>query len=414
MQLADILALNCRGEIIYDNWFPEATDGCTSFALIDDAAGDGHVYAGQNWDWRHAIRDTVVVLRVVQPPKPTLIMQVEAGQIGRHGANSAGLALNANGLGGRFDDAVGMPQTIIRRAVLDAPNLADALKILTWTKAHIPSNALVTHRDGFSIDIETTPGGHGWEYAVNGLLVHGNHYQVLSRQPPPLVSPDSLIRVPQARKGLAKAAVCEKSRRRAYGDPRRDVGSPRTSRFPVRSSGRAAAGRRAVVDHAVELRRPHHRRVLRRPGITVREPVRADPVQPLPMTVSLRTELGHVQAVDHADQQLLVGERVLLDQTAGLGRVPLEERGQDLPVLVEGLLGATIRLPVGGLEDREGIAHLDRDAGEELVHAGAAVQPDHGLMEGEITPYDVVGATGAGRGLEVAERVPELLATAGR
>ena len=210
VQLADILALNCRGEIIYDNWFHEETDGCTSFALTDDAAGDGHVYAGQNWDWRHAIRDTVVVLRVVQPPKPTLIMQVEAGQIGRHGANSTGLALNANGLGGRFDDAVGMPQTIIRRAVLDAPNLADALKILTWTKAHIPSNALVTHRDGFSIDIETTPGGHGWEYAVNGLLVHGNHYQVLNDNHR-LVSPDSLIRVPQARKGLAKAAVCEKS-----------------------------------------------------------------------------------------------------------------------------------------------------------------------------------------------------------
>ena len=27
VRLADILALNCRGEIIYDNWFHEATDG---------------------------------------------------------------------------------------------------------------------------------------------------------------------------------------------------------------------------------------------------------------------------------------------------------------------------------------------------------------------------------------------------
>jgi isopenicillin-N N-acyltransferase like protein len=224
VELAEIVALNCRGEIMYDNWFaradekdlPREIDGCTSFSLTEGAAGDGHVYAGQNWDWRHAIRDTVVVLRVVQPPKPTLVMQLEAGQIGRHGANSHGLALNANGLGGRFDDSVGMPQTVIRRAVLDAANIADAVKTLTWTKAHIPSNALLTHRDGFSIDVETTPDGHGWLYPDDaGILVHGNHYQAFvppatagQRRP---MSPDSLIRVPRARRGLAKATGAEKS-----------------------------------------------------------------------------------------------------------------------------------------------------------------------------------------------------------
>jgi isopenicillin-N N-acyltransferase-like protein len=221
VELAEIVALNCRGEIMYDNWFahadaPHEVDGCTSFSLTDSAAGDGHVYAGQNWDWRHAVRDTVVVLRVVQPPKPTLVMQLEAGQIGRHGANSEGIALNANGLGGRFDDSIGMPQTVIRRAVLDSSNIADALKILTWTKAHIPSNALLTHRDGFSIDVETTPAGHAWEYPDDdGLLVHGNHYQAFVPPKPAgnqrAMSPDSLVRVPQARKGLRNAARAEKS-----------------------------------------------------------------------------------------------------------------------------------------------------------------------------------------------------------
>ena len=225
--LSEIVALNCRGEIIYDNWFEtheasyaagpsrrDEIDGCTSFSLSGEAAGDGHVYAGQNWDWRHAVRDMVVLLRVEQPPKPTLIMQVEAGQIGRHGANSAGIALNANGLGGRFDDSVGVPQTVIRRAVLDCVGVADALRILTWTKPHIPSNALLTHRSGFSLDIETTPAGHGWAYPTDGMLVHGNHYEWFT---PPgegqrrLLSPDSLIRVPQARAGLAAASRAEKS-----------------------------------------------------------------------------------------------------------------------------------------------------------------------------------------------------------
>ncbi|ONI84129.1 acyl-coenzyme A--6-aminopenicillanic-acid-acyltransferase form [Actinosynnema sp. ALI-1.44] len=208
--LTEVVTLNCRGEILYDTGFGTQVDGCTSFSLAAPASGDGHVYAGQNWDWRHQVRDTVIVVRVVQPPKPTVIMQVEAGQIGRHGANSAGIALNANGLGGRFDNTVGVPQTVIRRRVLDSANLTDAITILTKTRAHIASNALLTHRSGFSIDLETTPGAVFWEYPSDGLLVHGNHYQAgvpvqLAATYRPM-SPDSLLRVPQARKGLRAAA----------------------------------------------------------------------------------------------------------------------------------------------------------------------------------------------------------------
>ncbi|MGH3516136.1 MAG: C45 family autoproteolytic acyltransferase/hydrolase [Haloechinothrix sp.] len=214
--LADILALNARGEIIYDRTFhtmgaaqeDHPIEGCTSFALLGEATADGHVYCGQNWDWRDGVRPTVMVLRIVQPPRPTVLMHVEAGQIGRQGANSAGLALNANGLGGRFDDSVGVPQTLIRRRVLDSPSLCDALRVLTRTQQHIASNALITHRDGIAIDMETTPGAHGWMYPTDGLLVHGNHYQAFippqlaaTHRPSPV---DSLYRVPRAEQGLAR------------------------------------------------------------------------------------------------------------------------------------------------------------------------------------------------------------------
>ncbi|MEU7584357.1 C45 family peptidase [Streptomyces sp. NPDC041068] len=215
--LLDVLALNARGEVIYDKSFAEMAageepaeeepaEGCTSFAAFGEASGDGHVYAGQNWDWRAGVADTVVMLRVVQPPKPTLIMQVEAGQIGRQGANSAGIALNANGLGGRFSDAVGLPQTVVRRSVLDRATVTDALDVLCRTRAHIASNALLTCREGFAIDLETTPAGHGWMYPTDGLLVHGNHYQAgipaaLAGDYRPMSS-DSLVRVPRAEQGL--------------------------------------------------------------------------------------------------------------------------------------------------------------------------------------------------------------------
>lgn len=211
IELLDVVALNARGEVIYDDSFAqmreeEPVEGCTSFAAYGPASGDRHVWAGQNWDWRAGTADTVVMLRIVQPPKPTLIMQVEAGQIGRQGANSAGIALNANGLGGRFDDVVGLPQTVVRRTVLDQTTVTDALKVLCRARAHIASNALLTCREGFAIDLETTPAGHGWLYPTDGLLVHGNHYQAgvpaaLAAGYRPM-SADSLVRVPRAEAGL--------------------------------------------------------------------------------------------------------------------------------------------------------------------------------------------------------------------
>jgi isopenicillin-N N-acyltransferase like protein len=209
----DILALNARGEIVrnHDSAFTqmaqeEPADGCSSFALLPVATGDGHTYCGQNWDWRVGTEPTTVVVRVVQPPKPTVIMQVEAGQVGRHGVNSAGIALNANGLDGRFGTPPGLPQPLLRRLILDSATMHDALKVPFSVRQHIATNLVLTHRDGFAIDLETTPVTHQWGYPTAGILVHGNHYQY--GIPAPLTntyrvsSPDSLYRVPIIEKGL--------------------------------------------------------------------------------------------------------------------------------------------------------------------------------------------------------------------
>jgi isopenicillin-N N-acyltransferase-like protein len=206
----DILALNARGEIVrnHDSAFTELTDGCSSFALLPEATGDGHTYCGQNWDWRVGTEPTTVVLRIIQPPKPTITMQVEAGQIGRHGVNSAGIALNANGLDGRFNTSPGIPQPVLRRLILDSPTMHDALKVPFSVHQHIATNLLFTHRDGFAIDLETTPTTHQWGYPTAGLLVHGNHYQYgipqAISQTYQVSSPDSLYRVPIIEKGLAR------------------------------------------------------------------------------------------------------------------------------------------------------------------------------------------------------------------
>ncbi|MBF8184283.1 acyl-coenzyme A--6-aminopenicillanic-acid-acyltransferase form [Nonomuraea sp. K274] len=226
LELLDVLALNARGEVsrMRRSELPPSpedehdldSDGCSSFALLPEATGDGHVYCGQNWDWRHAVRDTVMLLRIVRPGKPTIVQHVEAGQIGRQGANSAGIALNANGLGGRFPGTPpGVPQPLIRRRVLESFGYHEAIRTLLDVRQDIPSNALITHRDGFAMDLETTPFAHDWIYPTGGVLVHGNHYQ--ARIPAQLAhtyrpySASSLYRVPIIEKGLADCAAAPDS-----------------------------------------------------------------------------------------------------------------------------------------------------------------------------------------------------------
>lgn len=206
----EILALNARGEIVRarDSAFGQI-EGCSSFALLPDATGDGHVYCGQNWDWRAGTEPTTLMLRIVQPPKPTVIMQVEAGQIGRQGVNSTGLALNANGLDGRFGAAIGVPQPVLRRLILDSDTLRAALEVPFDVHQHIATNLLFTHRDGVAVDLETTPLGHTWGYPADGVLVHGNHYQYgvpaaigVGYRPS---SVDSLYRLPVLERGMRQA-----------------------------------------------------------------------------------------------------------------------------------------------------------------------------------------------------------------
>ncbi|WP_063766749.1 MULTISPECIES: C45 family autoproteolytic acyltransferase/hydolase [unclassified Streptomyces] len=212
----EILALNARFELSQSNPFDDKADeGCTSFALLAQANGVGHVLCGQNWDWRERVADTVVVLRVQQPGRPTFICQTEAGQVGRHGANSAGLALNANGLGGGFETGLSVPGTFVRRKILESWDVYDALRAAFQVTQSAPSNLLITHRDGFAIDLETTPGRHGWMYPTDGLLVHGNHFQAFV---PPQIegtyrpfSVDSLFRVPRVTDGLRAARTVTSS-----------------------------------------------------------------------------------------------------------------------------------------------------------------------------------------------------------
>jgi isopenicillin-N N-acyltransferase-like protein len=206
----EILALNGRGELSAGNPFlQEENEGCSSYSILPEAAGDGHAYCGQNWDWRSAILDTVIMLRIEQPGLPTVVMQVEAGQVGRQGASSAGIGLNANGLGARFGSVLGMPQPYIRRKILNSWDMTEALDAVFTSRQALCTNLLISHRDGFAIDLETTPGRHGWGYPQDGVLVHTNHFRYFVPKQIEgtyrYFSPDSLYRAERIEQVLARA-----------------------------------------------------------------------------------------------------------------------------------------------------------------------------------------------------------------
>jgi isopenicillin-N N-acyltransferase-like protein len=203
-----IVALNGRGELRTRDPFAEATD-CTSFVVTDEASGDGHVWCGQNWDWRSETAGTAVMLRIRQPGKPRVVTLVEAGQVARHGASSAGIALNANGLAAPFQNGLGVPAPFIRRKTLESAGMDQALDAIFSSRQLLSTNILLTHRDGFAIDIETTPARHGWAYPQAGVYAHANAFTTFV---PPQVrdsyrpaSSDSLIRAERVERTLRRA-----------------------------------------------------------------------------------------------------------------------------------------------------------------------------------------------------------------
>jgi isopenicillin-N N-acyltransferase like protein len=201
--IGEIVALNARSEMVYGH---NVLDGCTSFAVMPEAAADGHMWCGQNWDFRVSTKQTVVMLKIWQPPKPTVITVVEAGQVARHGANSHGLALFANCLGGHSAPERRPPQTFIRRKMLDSLSFFDVMSVVISVDPQIAANLLIAHRDGYAIDIEATPEARGWLHPAEGLLVHGNHFEAFSwaqdgdRYRP--LTPDSMHRTWRLRESL--------------------------------------------------------------------------------------------------------------------------------------------------------------------------------------------------------------------
>lgn len=166
----DILALNCRSELMF-----ALPDGCTSAIIPPAASADGRPYLAQTWDWLAPARKSVVIVEICQSPLPTIIMACEAGLIGGKGVNSAGIGCGLNALGvGR--GKLGTPLHVMYRGIMNAGKISDAIEAVSKPERAGSGNFFIGSSEGIVLNLEFTPENFDVMMADDQPLAHANHF----------------------------------------------------------------------------------------------------------------------------------------------------------------------------------------------------------------------------------------------
>jgi isopenicillin-N N-acyltransferase-like protein len=183
-----IIVINARTEIVAkakllakkavsSELAEKMADGCTGAIILPERTASGGVIQGQNWDWHPDCVNSAIVLRVRRENGPDLMTFVEAGGLGRHGFNSAGVTVTGNYLRSDRDYMQeGVPLALIRRKALEQEHLAQAISIVASTPKACSTNMMLSHNDGFGIDFECAPDQAFPVLPDDGLIVHANHW----------------------------------------------------------------------------------------------------------------------------------------------------------------------------------------------------------------------------------------------
>jgi isopenicillin-N N-acyltransferase-like protein len=201
--LEAVLTINARSELVH-GLKARLDDGCTSFAVFGDATADGHTYVGQNWDWSPAMKPYAVVLDIQRDGDPRILTLTEAGLVGKHGLNDAGIGICNNFM---LSDKrrFGMPVHVIRRKALTARLLSEAMGTVLNAEKALAANYLMGHAEGAAVNLEAWPGGVDVIHPDEDLITHANHFQISRPERLDIgrnIFPDSLLRDVRLRRRL--------------------------------------------------------------------------------------------------------------------------------------------------------------------------------------------------------------------
>lgn len=218
----DILAVNIRTEVmnaarIRSVGQAAAPSECSAFATVDV---DGHVVAGQNWDWAPFAADSVVVLRAEPDEGPAYVTVVEAGLLAKFGTNSDGVAVMTNALTCTDDlGEPGVPYHVLLRSLLECGSTQEGLDRLSASHRGSSANYLLADRSGHLADVEARPGDasalHHLAADEHGCLLHTNHFAAPDfpvRDYTSMVESTTRTRLDQIRSTIGTAVVSAASR----------------------------------------------------------------------------------------------------------------------------------------------------------------------------------------------------------
>ena len=185
VELADILALNTRSEIMFaardrGSQGLAPPDECTSFAVLGPRSQTGAALAGQNWDWLLHAGRTALILEVLRSDAPSFLTVVEAGLLAKVGVNEAGVGLCTNTLISDGDEGrIGVPYHVLLRAALDSESGEQAAATVSEVHRASSANYLIVDAGGFAADIESAPLTSDSAQRLlpaGSVLTHANHF----------------------------------------------------------------------------------------------------------------------------------------------------------------------------------------------------------------------------------------------
>ncbi|EXJ92798.1 hypothetical protein A1O3_01352 [Capronia epimyces CBS 606.96] len=166
--ISDIIALNVRTEIAFGSF----SDGCTSLAWQTEK----RAYLGQNWDWKQAQQENLIVLKIQQAGKPAIQMISEAGIIGKIGLNSAGVGVCLNAIRAQGMDPTRLPVHLGLRMVLESATAKQAVAALESYGLAAAAHMLIADPgDAVGLEVSALTTAQLLPDAL-GRVVHSNHF----------------------------------------------------------------------------------------------------------------------------------------------------------------------------------------------------------------------------------------------
>jgi len=149
--------------------------GCTDIAASGEITQDGSVLIGHNEDLVWDLLPTVVLVHGKPSGKPEFLATMYAGIMPSCGMNSAGISLTGNALSPN-DTRIGIPEVFPVRKVLEARRIGDALEWAMPALRASSYNNICSDKNGEIYSLEGSASDCAWIYAIDGYLVHTNHY----------------------------------------------------------------------------------------------------------------------------------------------------------------------------------------------------------------------------------------------